>query len=140
MSSRNIKDCVQELQDFYPLLKASVENEFPGYTTRIVYTHRTPEEQFELFKIGREYRKDINEWVIIDAGNIVTKKDGKTKLSKHNAYPAKAFDVAIQNIKTKEWLWNKNLPHWAFMAGVAKQEGIKNGLLLWGWDEGHFEV
>lgn len=55
----------------------------------IIYGHRTPEEQFELFKQGRE-KKD-GWWVKV--GKTVTNLDGNIKKSKHNYFPSKAVDV-----------------------------------------------
>ena len=55
----------------------------------VIYGHRTPEEQFELFKQGRE-KKD-GWWVKV--GKTVTNLDGLNKKSKHNYFPSKAVDV-----------------------------------------------
>ena len=55
----------------------------------VIYGHRTPEEQFELFKKGRELRNGT--WVKV--GPTVTDKDGTIKKSKHNYKPSKAVDV-----------------------------------------------
>lgn len=54
----------------------------------ISHAYRTPEEQFELFKIGR---KQIN-GVWQKVGKVVTNCDGYEKLSFHNYKPALAFD------------------------------------------------
>ena len=56
----------------------------------IVHGHRTPEEQFELFKIGRE--KINGEWVKVSE-DVVTHKDGYNKTSKHNENPSHAIDA-----------------------------------------------
>lgn len=55
----------------------------------VICGHRTPEQQFELFKQGRE-KKD-GWWVKV--GKTVTNLDGNIKKSKHNYFPSKAVDV-----------------------------------------------
>lgn len=101
----------------------------------IIYGHRTPEEQFELFKQGREKKDDW--WVKV--GKTVTNLDGFAKKSKHNYYPSKAVDVVpypldwndiesfkklavVVKKKAKElnidvewggnWVSFKDYPHW----------------------------
>lgn len=101
----------------------------------VIYGHRTPEEQFELFKQGRE-KKD-GWWVKV--GKTVTNLDGNIKKSKHNYFPSKAVDVVpfpldwndiesfkklavIVKKKAKElnidvewggdWVSLKDYPHW----------------------------
>jgi len=53
--------------------------------------HRTPEEQFELFKKGR--KESNGEWVIVNKREVVTHVDGYDKKSKHNEFPSKAIDL-----------------------------------------------
>lgn len=55
----------------------------------ISHGHRTPEEQFDLFKKGRENRG--NKWVVV--GPKVTNCDGFIKKSKHNHDPSLAVDI-----------------------------------------------
>lgn len=101
----------------------------------VIYGHRTPEEQFELFKQGRE-KKD-GWWVKV--GKTVTNLDGNIKKSKHNYFPSKAVDVVpfpldwndIESFKNLavivkkkakelnidvewggEWVSLKDYPHW----------------------------
>lgn len=58
----------------------------------ISHGHRTPEEQFELFKKGRqEFSNGI--WMVVDDRKVVTYCDGYEKLSKHNYDPSRANDV-----------------------------------------------
>jgi peptidoglycan L-alanyl-D-glutamate endopeptidase CwlK len=74
-SKNNLHTCHEELQVlFYNVIREK--------DCSIVSGHRTPEEQFELFKIGREDNK-----------SIVTYKDGYEKLSMHNFDPSNAVDV-----------------------------------------------
>lgn len=57
----------------------------------IIYGHRTPEEQFELYKKGRKLVNGV--WVIEDKNKIVTYKDGIKDLSKHNKPISEAVDA-----------------------------------------------
>jgi len=61
---------------------------------KVFSTHRTPEEQFELFKKGREQNKK-GEWIV--TGKVVTYKDGYIKQSKHNRFPSLAVDVVPED-------------------------------------------
>ena len=56
----------------------------------ITYGMRTPDEQFELYKIGRRERED-GEWE--KSGSTVTNCDGFKKKSKHNGSPSLAVDI-----------------------------------------------
>lgn len=111
----------------------------------IIHGHRTPDEQFEIFKQGRS----LNEqgiWVIVNQDDVRTYKDGTEKLSKHNYEPSLAVDVA-------PWpsLW-ANKKKMLELGGVIKtiqlqlyEAGkidtlLKWGTDLWDWDEGHWEL
>ena len=61
---------------------------------------RSKEEQFELYKQGRELK--CGTWVISDQSKVVTHVDGKTKTSKHNYYPSLAVDIAPYPIDYKD--------------------------------------
>src|SRR5688572_23247461 len=109
MASRNIKDCLKSLQTAWPKLRALFQEEFPGWTMALTCTYRTPEEQFELFKKGRKLAD--GKWVLEDAAKRVTNVDGKTKLSNHNRFPARAFDVALKSPKGA-LVWDSKLAPW----------------------------
>jgi peptidoglycan L-alanyl-D-glutamate endopeptidase CwlK len=98
----------------------------------VIYGHRTPEEQFELFKKGRKQRDD-GTWAVI--GHVVTYLDGYDKKSKHNECPSKAVDVIPYPI---EWSNVNRMRVFAgFVLGIAtmlKAQGkIKNDI-VWGGD------
>jgi len=58
----------------------------------VLYGHRDPFEQFELYQKGRE---EVNgEWVIANKSKVVTTKVGFRMLSRHNYSPSLAVDVA----------------------------------------------
>ena len=111
----------------------------------IIHGHRTPEEQFEIFKQGRSQNPQ-GVWVIVDPDDVLTYKDGTEKLSKHNYSPSLAVDVA-------PWptLWKdkakmlelggviKTVQQQLFAAGTIEAL-LKWGKDLWDWDEGHYEL
>lgn len=93
----------------------------------VIYGHRTPEEQFELFKKGRE-RVD-GWWAVTDKSKVVTNLDGTTKKSRHNYYPAKAVDVVPYPLD-----WN-DIDSFKLLASVVKRKAIELGIdVEWGGD------
>ena len=58
----------------------------------LVQGHRSPEEQFELYKKGRE---EVSEgtWVIVNKSKKVTNIDGYKQKSNHNYIPSHAVDI-----------------------------------------------
>jgi hypothetical protein len=55
--------------------------------------HRTPEEQFEIFKKGRKF--DPNTGKFVKVGTTSTPLDGFNKLSRHNFLGAQAMDIIL---------------------------------------------
>lgn len=103
-----------------------------NHSAKFVSAHRTPADQFELFKQGRTFKNGT--WV--KTGSVVTYLDGFVKLSRHNYLPCTAFDVGIFNGNT--YLGNSNLYKHV-------KEGVKLGM-DWGgdWtsfkDQPHLEI
>lgn len=97
------------------------------YDFTIICGARTPDEQFELFKQGREFKD--GKWIKV--GATVTNIDGKSKKSMHNYSPSLAVDIAPYPI---DW---SNLQRFKDLSKVvlkcAKDLGIE---LTWGadWD------
>lgn len=126
-SSKNkLATCEKDLQTIFNKV---VEN----FDNTIVYGHRTPEEQMELFKQGRAF---INgSWVIVDKSKVVTFKDGTKEKSNHNYYPSHAVDATPFPI---DWKDHKRLYYFAgIVMGVARQlkeEGKITHDLRWGGD------
>lgn len=53
--------------------------------------HRTPNEQFDIFKKGRTFKNGA--WV--KTGEVVTYKDGFVNKSRHNYLPSTAVDIVL---------------------------------------------
>lgn len=108
----------------------------------VVCGHRSREEQFSLFKQGREERG--GRWVIIDRSKVVTYLDGRTKMSKHNATPSRAVDLVPCGRNGKP-TWD-DTPAFERLASIMLDEARVFGLpLIWGgsWkmrDLPHFEI
>lgn len=106
------------------------------FDNAVIYGHRTPYVQFELFKKGRTLINGV--WIVTDPGRVVTYKDGISKLSKHNPNPSLAVDVTPYPINWKD---TDRMRYFAgFVMGIAlklKQEGKINHEIRWGgdWDQ-----
>ena len=96
-----------------------------GHIAKLVSIHRTPWDQFQLFKQGRVFK--IGSWV--KSGSIVTNLDGFIKMSNHNYLPCLAIDIGIFN--GNQYLGNS--PHYA-----SVQQGKQFGL-SWGGDWNWFK-
>ena len=83
-SMDRLKTCHQDLQTVFHYTVQTMD-------CMVVYGHRTQEEQFELYKKGRELVGDA--WVVTEKSKIVTYLDGYIKKSKHNEMPSLAVDV-----------------------------------------------
>lgn len=99
----------------------------------IIFGERTPEEQFELFKKGRE---EVNgKWVIKNKSEVVTYKDGYNKKSKHNYSPSQAVDSVPYPI---DWSDTRRMDYFAgFVMAIArmlKDKGIIDKEIVWGGD------
>ena len=86
MASRKIEDLNQSMQDKYKKFKEEMDKEEIDFI--VTCTYRTQEEQDELYKQGRTTPGKIVTWI---------------KHSRHNAYPAEAFDIAIMKNGKISW-------------------------------------
>jgi peptidoglycan L-alanyl-D-glutamate endopeptidase CwlK len=93
----------------------------------ILFGHRSPDEQFELYKKGR---KEVNgKWYISNRREVVTYKDGINNKSRHNNMPSDAIDAAPYPI---DWKDTDRVYYFAgLVMGIAASMGIK---LRWGGD------
>ena len=129
--SRDITKACFLLQEFWPKLALWYANKYPGQTLIITHVDRTPVEQLKLFCQGRMPGYD---------GPIVTNLDGFVHMSKHNAVPSKAIDVAIIVAGKPDWSTVKAMN----LATAVADLGYK-GRVVWGGsfsflDFYHYEV
>ena len=107
------------------------------YDNTIVCGHRSPEEQFELFKKGRKHIS--GEWVVTEPDKVLTYKDGYTRKSKHNTSPSLAVDAAPYDPILQRVNWDpQHMIHFAgYVLGVTqmlKSYGAIEHSLRWGGD------
>jgi D-alanyl-D-alanine carboxypeptidase len=106
-----------------------------GHKVRLISAHRTPAQQFEIFKKGRAFLNGT--WRIVNRGKVVTFKDGFSKLSNHNFLPSQALDFGI-------FSGNAYLPETPLYKKIGLGASAFN--LTWGgnWtgftDEPHIEI
>jgi peptidoglycan L-alanyl-D-glutamate endopeptidase CwlK len=128
MPSRELKDLDSKLVNAYNLAKGIYANRFPNEPQPfITCTHRSNEEQNQLYAIGRTVK-----------GKIVT--NAKAGQSKHNSYPSKAFDIAFIGLDKK---LNWGATYFKNFAAIVKE---LNSNVIWGGDfksipdAPHFEI
>ena len=93
----------------------------------VICGHRSPEEQFELYKKGR-VNKDFK-WIVVDKAKVVTNIDGRAKKSNHNYLPSRAVDVVPYPLDWNDITAFKKLGE--VVKRKAKELGIK---ISWGGD------
>lgn len=128
MATRELKDCVAELREKYPLIKQEFEETYTGMEMRIVCALRSTDEQQKLFAQGRT-----------EPGHIVTWVDGVTKIGAHNPIPgqkpeSRAIDVGI--FVKGEYMTQSS--YYRPLQTLAPKYGLKSG---WSFgDPPHIEV
>lgn len=121
------KRSIDNLNTAHDSLKLVFNEVIKEFDCTVIYGHRTPEEQFELFKKGRE--KVDGWWTVTDKSKVVTNLDGVNKKSKHNYYPSKAVDVVPYPLD-----WN-NTARFKQLAEVVKAKAKELGIEIeWGGD------
>ena len=115
--------------------------EVTPYDIGISYGYRSVEEQYELYKKGRELNIDSGRWEIYNSADIVTNCDGKNIKSKHNERPSLALDFICYD---EEGKLTYNPKYYLVVIGViitiANQYNIclKSGM---NWEDyGHIEL
>lgn len=127
---------LDRLATCHPDIQVVMNDAIKHFDFTVLSGFRSPKEQLELYKQGREYQN--GRWVKV--GRTVTNVDGVNVLSNHNYSPSKAIDIAPWPI---DW---GNISRFEQMAKVvfacADELGVK---LNWGgdWkmkDYPHFEL
>ena len=128
MPSRDLKDLNETLVDVYNKAKGIYAYRYPNAPQPfITCTHRSNDEQNELYALGRTKK-----------GKIVT--NAKAGQSKHNSYPSKAFDIAFIGLDKK---LNWGATNFKNFAAIVKE---LNSNVVWGGDfksitdAPHFEI
>lgn len=127
-----------KLSTAHPKLQLVMNEAIKVFDFTVLYGNRSVEEQFELFKKGRELQSD-GTWKKV--GSTVTNLDGKTKKSNHNYSPSRAVDIAPYPINWEDEKRFKELAD--IVKQCAKNLNIK---IIWGgdWisfkDTPHFEL
>ena len=128
------KQSLEKLSTAHPKLQLVLKEAIKSYDFMVLYGTRTVDEQFELYKKGRQQQAD-GSWKKV--GSTVTELDGKIKKSKHNYSPSLAVDIAPYPID-----WN-NIQRFKDMAKIVLQSAKNlNIKIIWGadWDmDGNIE-
>jgi peptidoglycan LD-endopeptidase CwlK len=116
MASRKISDCILILQESWEYSEKKFEELYPDDPQpMLTCTHRSNEEQTQLYAIGRSVK-----------GSIITR--AKAGESPHNVKPSKAFDIAFIGVDKKlHW----NLEYFERFAKIIKE---KFPSIEWGGD------
>lgn len=108
---------LEKLKTCHPILQVLFHEVVEEYDCTIIFGHRSPEEQNDLFNAGRSQLRGGQ--------------------SKHNKNPSLAIDVAPFPLDFKAWeKWPRRAELYYFAGyvfGVARKIGIKNHL-RWGGD------
>lgn len=94
-----------------------------GVTIRPISGHRTPTEQFEIFKKGRTFID--GHWV--KTGSTYTNKDGFESLSRHNYLPSMAVDFGLFKKEAGGEVYIKDGERYRVIGPVAESLGFEWG-------------
>lgn len=129
--STKAADLSNPLAALWHRLYAAFSDEFPDYDLRLTCTHRPPELQLMLFAVGRTQNRVTKRWTVTDENKVLTNCDGEVKMSKHNFYPARAFDVAVIDRLRNVPVWvikERPVPEpWKRLVELGAQIGLLNG-------------
>ena len=100
------KKSISKLETCHQDLQILFSHVIKHFDCTVLHGHRTPDEQYELYKKGRTI-----------PGDIVTYKNGTTNPSRHNFMPSTAVDVVPYPI---DWLDFKRMRYFAgHVMGIA---------------------
>lgn len=133
MPSTRLTDLETELANKWLEIRDAYESAHQGCRLVVTATYRSPEEQQELYKVGRVEKRGI--WILDNdpATQIVTQVDGRTRLSLHNSQPAKALDFCLLIAGKCSWRLQDYVP----VGQMAQRLGLR-----WGgtWDKPAEEI
>ena len=110
-----------------------------GSYIKPICSHRTPQQQFEIFKKGRE--KVDGDWIVENKNQIQTNKDGFDKLSRHNYLPALAVDFGLMKMVHGMEDYAGNSPAYKEIGPIAEALGFEwGGCWTSPYDPGHVQV
>ena len=95
MPSVDLNACETDMREKFLRGRRGYEQANLGRLLRVTATHRSAREQWEAWKVGRKFAADGVTVIAVDWTKIVTKVDGRVKLSKHNYFPARAVDFCV---------------------------------------------
>jgi peptidoglycan L-alanyl-D-glutamate endopeptidase CwlK len=127
---------LDRLNTCHPDIQAVMHEAIKHFDFTVLSGFRSPKEQLELYKQGREFKD--GKWVKV--GKTVTNVDGINVKSNHNYSPSRAVDIAPYPI---DW---DDIERFEQMAAVVMDCANKLGIkLTWGgnWrmkDYPHFEL
>lgn len=119
--SKDVSDCHEKIKAAYPSVLAQFVAAHPDCNLKVDYTYRGPALQMELYKKGRQLLN--NEWVVVDATQVVTQQDGTKVKSHHNTYPAQAADIYI--VQNGKILWDS--PLYEELGHLWEKQGLISG-------------
>lgn len=133
MPSRSITDAHPYLQKCFPKIDLEYRRRNPDKYLKPVCTHRSTQEQAQLWLIGRRG---------VAGESKVTNVDGTTRIGNHNYLPSLAIDVGVFTIDLmngKE-VYLKDVASYDAIGPIVKELGLR-----WGgdWkmkDRPHIEV
>mgnify|MGYP002631494203 CR=1 FL=1 len=130
------KRSLERLATAHPDLQKVMNEAIKTFDFTVLYGYRTPEEQLDLYKIGRHL--DGDSWEVV--GKTVTNLDGTVKKSKHNYRPSLGVDIAPYPI---DW---EDIDRFNTMVQIVKHAALKLGINITAgadWkmkDFPHFEI
>lgn len=124
MSTTNIEDACKALRDHWDEIRNEFFKRSPGKGLVLTAVHRPVQEQFELFKKGRE-QSSSGEWVVKDKSQVVTNVDGHKVIGAHNYYPSRAIDVAVFDNQTGKIIWEESCYY--PLVDIASSVGLVSG-------------
>ncbi len=124
MSSKKIEDACKLIQENWDDIRQTYAQCNPGKYLDLTCVYRSPDEQLEDFKKGRELDAQGN-WVVKDKSQVLTNVDGFKVLGAHNYMPSRAIDVVVFDNQSGKALWEEI--HYHSLVEIAERCGLVSG-------------